>query len=230
LPTSDTDRFRTLFEQSMDAIYVVAPDGTTIEANQAWLDLFGYSREELVTFKAVDLYANPADRADLLRRIAGTGFARDEVRFKRKDGSEFDCERTVVALKDKTGAVVAYQGVNRDITERKRAEEALRTGERRFRSLFENSMDAIYIGTPEGIVIDVNQAWLNLFGYQREELPRLRSVDYYAEPADRADFVRRMNETGFVQDEVRYRRKDGTVFDCQRIQTTLRDETGKVVA
>jgi len=230
LPTPDADRFRALFEQSMDAIYIVAPNGETVEANQAWLDLFGYSRNELPTFRAIDLYANPLDRDDFLRRIAETGFVRDEVRFKRKDGSEFDCERTVVALKDASGDVVAYQGVNRDVTERKQAELALRESERRYRSLFENSMDAIYIGAPDGTVIDVNQAWLNLFGYDRHDLPGLDASVFYADPADRTDFIRRMNETGYVQDEVRYRRKDGTVFDCQRVQTAIKDETGKVVA
>ncbi|MCK9356724.1 MAG: PAS domain S-box protein [Dehalococcoidia bacterium] len=224
------DRFRTLFEQSMDAIYIVAPDGTTIEVNQAWLDLFGYSRAEVATFRAIDLYANPSDRDSFLGRIAETGFVRDEVRFRRKDGSEFDCERTVVALKDAAGAVIAYQGVNRDVTERRRAEEALRGSERRYRSLFENSMDAIYIGSPDGKVIDVNQAWLDLFGYERDDLPGLDASVFYADPADRTDFVRRMTATGHVQDEVRYRRKDGTTFDCQRIQTAIRDGAGNVVA
>ena len=224
------DRFRALFEQSMDAIYIVAPDGATIEANQAWLELFGYSRDELAEFKAVDLYVDPVDREDFLRRISHTGFVRDEVRFKRKDGSQFDCERTVVTLKDDTGRVVAYQGVNRDITQQKRAHDALRESEARYRSLFEHSMDAIFIGTPEGIPIEVNQAWLDLFGYSRQELPMLRSADFYAHPPDRADFVRRMNETGFVRDEVRYRRKDGSIFDCERVQVALRDQDGRIVA
>ena len=224
------EKYRSLFEQSTDAIYIVAPDGSSLEANQAWLDMFGYSREDLRTLKAESVYADPADRANFLRLVSETGFVKDEESFRRKDGTAFDCERTVVAIVDASGALIAYQGVYRNITVRKRAEQALRESEEKFRSLFEQSMDAIYIGTPEGVVIDVNQTWLDLFGYEREELPRLRSIDYYADPADRADFVRRMNETGYVQDEVRYRRKDGTVFYCQRIQTAIKDENGRIVA
>ncbi|TFH34953.1 MAG: PAS domain S-box protein, partial [Dehalococcoidia bacterium] len=107
-------RFRALFEQSMDAIYIVAPDGKSLEANQAWLDMFGYSREDLSTLRAEAVYANPADRANFLRLVSDTGFVKDEERFRRKDGTEFDCERTVVAIADDSGALIAYQGVYRD--------------------------------------------------------------------------------------------------------------------
>jgi len=100
----------------------------------------------------------------------------------------------------------------------------------RFRSLFENSLDAIYIGKPDGAVIDVNQAWLDLFGYAREDLTSFNASALYAEPAERADFVRHMNTLGFVRDEVRYRRKDGSLFDCQRVQVVRRDDRGNIVA
>ncbi len=130
-------RFRLLFEQSLDAIYVVAPDGATIDANQAWLDLFGYSREDLASFNAVSLYADPADRLDLLQRIESTGFVRDEVRLRRKDGTVFDCERTVVALKDADGNLVAYRGVHRDITSRNTAEHLLKEANAELRQLAE---------------------------------------------------------------------------------------------
>ena len=197
-------RFRSLFEQSIDAIYIVAPDGRSLEANQAWLDMFGYSREELFTLRAEAVYAHPANRAGFLHRISQTGFVKDEERFRSKDGTEFDCERTVAAIVDDSGTLVAYQGVYRNITERKRAEEALRTGESRYRSLFENSMDAIYIGSPEGAVIDVNQAWLDLFGYTREELATLNAADVYVDPHGREDFLSRIAESGHVEDEVSF--------------------------
>jgi diguanylate cyclase (GGDEF)-like protein/PAS domain S-box-containing protein len=229
-PNASYDRFRTLFEQSLDAIYIVATDGASIEANQAWHDLFGYTREDLATLKAADIYADPADRADFLRRIADTGFVKDEIRFKRKDGTVFDSARTVVTVKDGSGNVTAYQGIIHDITGRKRAEDALRDSEEKYRALFEQSLDAIYVGTPDGRVVDVNQAWLDLFGYDRADLPRLRSVDFYADPADRGDFVRRMTRDGFVKDEVVYKRKDGSRFLCQRYQTARRDASGRVVS
>ncbi len=127
--------YRSLFEQSIDAIFIGAPDGTVIDVNQAWLDLFGYSRKDLPRINAIDFYANPADRENFLRRMAKTGFVKDEVRFRRKDGSVFDCQRTAVARKDESGTVVAYVSISRDITERKRMEEWLAEANRELREL-----------------------------------------------------------------------------------------------
>ncbi len=224
------ERYRSLFDQSMDAIVTSASDGSNMDANQAWLDLFGYSRDELPGLNAVDMYPNPQDRGDFLRSIAKTGVLVDEeVRLKKKDGSVMDCARTVVARRDPEGSVVEWQGVIHDITSRKLAQQALKDSEERFRSLFEHSIDAIFLGTPGGTVIDVNQAWLNLFGYEREDLASLNAIDLYANPADRDDFLRRMAKTGFVQDEVLYKRKDGAVFDCQRTQVAFKDKHGNMV-
>ncbi len=135
------ERFRSLFEQSMDAIYINAPDGASIDANQAWLDLFGYSRDELPGLNAVDMYANPEEREDFLREMAETGCVEGEVRFKKKDGTVMDCQRNVVARKDDEGNVVAYQGVIHDITNRKLAQQTLKDSEEKYRTLFEQSMD-----------------------------------------------------------------------------------------
>ncbi len=224
------EKYRLLFEQSTDAIYIGAPDGTAIDVNQAWLDLFGYSREDLPRISAIDLYANPADREHFVRRMAETGFVKDEVLYKRKDETVFLCQRFQVARRDTSGAVVAYQGINRDVTEGKRAQEELRNSEERYRILFEQSMDAIYINAPDGSSVEANQAWLDLFGYSRDELPGFNAVEVYANPEDREDFLRRMAAAGFVDDEVRFKKKDGTVFNCQRRFVAQRDEHGSTRA
>ncbi|MFW6057159.1 MAG: diguanylate cyclase, partial [Chloroflexota bacterium] len=75
--------------------------------------------------KAVDLYANPDDRSEFLRRIMQTGVVVDEVHLKRKDGSEFDCARNVVARRDQHGNLLEVQGVLRDITQEKRTRAEL---------------------------------------------------------------------------------------------------------
>ncbi len=228
--TSSEERYRMLFEQSMDAVCINAPDGASIDANQAWLDLFGYSRDELTGFNAVVLYANQEDREDFLHRIDRTGHVRDEVRYKKKDGTVLNCVRSVVAWKDKNGNTVAHHGVTHDITEQKRAQEELRSSEERYRSLFEQIGDAININAPDGTLLQVNPAFHDLFGYTREDISSFNVVDVYADPADREYFLRRMAKTGFVKDEVRFRRKDGSVFDCQRTAVARKGESGAVIA
>lgn len=223
------ERFRTLFEQSLDAIFLVKPDGAAIEANQAWLDLFGYTGEELPHINARDTYEDPAERDSFLERINRDGFVRDEVRLKRKDGTVFDCERHVVALKDSSGDIVSLQGVHRDVTERKRAEQALKESEGRFRALFDHSIDAIFIATADGHILEANQAWLDMFQYTREDLVHLNASDLHPGPAERTKMLAAVAEKGTIRDEARYRRKDGTEFPAQRTVVGLKDETGAVV-
>jgi len=226
--TTATDQYRVLFERSLDAHYIGTPEGHIIEVNQAWLDLFGYTREELSDLQAADLYADPADRDDFARRMAETGQVQDEVWYRRKDGTVFLCQRNQVALTDDTGRVIAFQGINRDVSQLRQAETALRENEQKYRALFEQSLDAIYITTPDGASVEANQAWLDLFGYTCQDLAGLNAAAIYADPVDREAFVRRMQQTGFVRDEVRYRRKDGTIFDAERTVAALKDPSGKV--
>ncbi len=112
----------------------------------------------------------------------------------------------------------------------RRTEEALRESEDKFRSIFERSIDLINICAPDGSGLEVNQAWLDLLGYSRDELPALNAIDIYAHPEDRADFLRRMAETGSVEDEVRFRKKDGTVVVCRRAAVARKDDRGNTVA
>jgi PAS domain S-box-containing protein len=150
-------RYRALFEDSVDAIFVVRPDGSGIEANQAWLDMFGYSSEDLVDARAPDLYADPAERDVFLQRIARHGRVQDVVRLRRRDGSVFVCERSVVALRDDTGQVVLFQGVHRDITRRMKAEQALRASEAAAKALLDATPDAACLIDLDGTILSINE-------------------------------------------------------------------------
>jgi PAS domain S-box-containing protein len=119
-------RYRRLFEQSLDAIYIAMPDGTIVDANPAWLQMFGCSREDLARLKAGDFYVDPGDRPGLLRHLSIDGFARGELPLKKKDGTPFVCEYRLIATMDEDGGPVIHQGVLRDVTERKRMEEELK--------------------------------------------------------------------------------------------------------
>ncbi|MBN1856627.1 MAG: PAS domain S-box protein [Dehalococcoidia bacterium] len=223
-------RHRTLVEQSMDAIYIGRPDGKVMEVNQAWLDLFGYVRGDLASANAIDFYVEPSDRDTFVREMTEKGFVQDEVLYKRKDGTVFHCQRAQVALKDERGNVLAYQGILRDVSETKQSLRELRRSEERYRALFEQSMDAISVVAPDGTALDVNQAWLDLLGYSRDDLDGFNVIDVYANPRDRDELLSRIAETGNVRDVVHVRKKDGTPMTCQRTVVVQRDGEGAMVA
>jgi PAS domain S-box-containing protein len=103
------------------------PKGIFIEANPAVIRMFGYkNRKEFLKVAVSDLYEDSAERNNFNRKMIRDGFAKnEEVRYKKKDGTTFICSDSAVAVKDKKGKVKYYDGIIEDITERKKADEAL---------------------------------------------------------------------------------------------------------
>ncbi len=128
--------YRSLFEDSRDAILISERDGGIIEANQAACELFGYSRGEIVGIDVRSLYAHPTDRARFKEEIEKHGFVRDyEVKLRTRDGDEIDCLLTTSVRKDTDGNVLGYQGIVRDVTDRKSLEDKLLSYQGELRSL-----------------------------------------------------------------------------------------------
>ena len=121
------EKYRSLFEESRDAIYIATRDGKCIDGNQAFLDLFGRTKNEIVNMNAREVYASSQDRERFKKAIKDKGSVRDfDAKLRRKDGTVMDCLLTVTTKRDVEGNIVAYQGIVRDITDRKKAEEAVK--------------------------------------------------------------------------------------------------------
>ena len=223
-------KFRRIFEESRDAIYLGRPDGSVIDANQRFLDLFGYTRDDLLSINAIEFYVNPQERADFVRRMDEFGSVRDEVWYRRKDGSQFLCQRSQAAHKDDSGVVIAYQAIVRDITAGNRAEQTLRDSEEKYRTLFEQSMDAIALESSGGLLLEANKAYLDLFGYAKEDVGSINVEQQYTEPDDRTRLLQWfVDHDVLVNDEVQLRKKDGTAIDCVRNATVRRDGDGNFI-
>ncbi len=117
-------KYRALFEESRDAICIVSRDGRFLDFNQATLDLYGYTSEEMARLNIEDVYVAPGERSRCQQAIDESGFIRDhEVKLRKKDGTEMDCLLTATMRRARDGSPAGYQGIIRDVTERKRLEE-----------------------------------------------------------------------------------------------------------
>ncbi len=136
-------------------------------------------------------------------------------------------------LRDTDGKPVKYEGTLLDVTEHIRAEEALRTSEEKYRTLFEESKDTVYMSTPDGKLLDINTAGLETFGYSsKEEMLAIDIArDIYHNPEEREKFVRALDTYGYVKDfEKTLKRKDGQDISVIETTTVVRDGHGKPVA
>lgn len=129
LTNLDDTRFRDLFENNSDGIYVSTVEGKVIDVNKAALDITGFtSKKEFAKQNTGDHYVNPRDRKKFHREIKKHGFVKDfEVTLKRKTGIEVICLLTSSALRNARGKVIGYQGIIRDVTEQRRKQKVQET-------------------------------------------------------------------------------------------------------
>ena len=116
------ERYRSFFEGSRDAIYITTQDDKFIDVNLSMLDLFGYTRDEMLNMNKGDLYADPINGFEFQKEMEKRGSVRNyELKLRKKDKTEIDCLLTSAMRRDKSGKIIEYQGIIRDITARKRA-------------------------------------------------------------------------------------------------------------
>jgi len=182
LRSSET-RYRSLIERMQDGVYRSTADGRFLEVNPSMVRMFGFaSRDEML---AIDipktLYFEPGDRGSA--GSDATGVQTDTFRMRRKDGSEIWVEDHGSYVRDESGRILFHEGILRDVTQRKRYEDALRQSEERFRALVQNAQDVITIHNTRGIIVYTTDSSLSVLGYQPDELVG-RSAFEFIHPDD----------------------------------------------
>ncbi|MDQ7782311.1 MAG: PAS domain S-box protein [Desulfomonilaceae bacterium] len=120
--------------------------------------------------------------------------------------------------------------LQREILERTRLQDELRRSERAYRSLFEESQEAIFITTREGTLVDANNAFLKLVGYERKELVGSSILKTYEDPSVRTLVIQLVEENDGLKDfEIRLRRKDGIVCECVLACSVRRGPNGSIL-
>src|SRR5262249_53839506 len=169
-----------------------------VEWNEGAEKIFGFNRGEVLGRHASLIVPKQAkehvDRMwrDLLSQQGGTRSTNENL---RKDGRIILCEWFNTPLVDSQGRVMAVASLVQDVTERKRAEEALRISEERYRLLFERNLAGVYWTSLDGDFVDCNESFARIFGYgSRFEVLGKSSTDLYATTVERSNLLRRLQE------------------------------------
>ncbi len=211
-----------IWTQLADAVLVMDPDGVIVDANLGAEHLFGYSKAELQGRFGSTLH--PEDTRGSFRRSIAEALRRDgrwtgETTAIRKDGVELIVDLRVMPFEDEFGDVVGQVAVNRDVTARKRAEQALRDAEERVSTILENVAEGVIAIDEGGVVSLYNAAAATTFGYSPEEVLG-RKVAMLMSDSDRHQhdhYLSNYIETGNrkiigIGQTVTGRRKDGSLF------------------
>jgi len=163
------EKFRRIFDNVHDIYYRTDAHGTITDISPS-VESFGYTQEELIGTQVLDIYENPEERSALLEALFESGVVIDyEVHLKAGDGSARSTSVSTHLLRGPDGAFAGVEGSLRDITERKRAEEALRESEEAYRELFDNANDIVYTHDLTGRFTSINRAAERVFGYTLDE-------------------------------------------------------------
>ena len=167
------EKYRTLFEESFDGLFITSPSGKILEMNKKGIRMFGYdTKEEILSLDLErDVYAYPVDRKRILDMVNELGTAEYEVVVKKKNGEHMVTYCSLTAVKDKLGVITAYRGIIRDITGMKRAEEELRRSEarqallNRIANIFLTVPDEEMFGQALAVVLGAMKSRFGVFGF-----------------------------------------------------------------
>jgi PAS domain S-box-containing protein len=223
-------RFRAVFENNHLVMLIVDPEaGRIVDASPGACAFYGYDREELKRKELSEI--NMLSPEQVHQRM-------QEAKFQQRRYFDFQHRLSSGEVRDvevctgpiSIGGRTLLFSVITDVTDRKRAEQALRESEQRYRALFDESRDGVWLNARDGTLIDANEAFLDLLGLTREEVGHWNVIKAYRDPADRVRFQNTIERNGSVGDyDLKLKKKDGTEIDCQLTATLRLDEEGKVV-
>src|SRR5688572_23044130 len=233
---SSERRFRSLVQNSSDLVTILAPDGTILYASDSAHRIVGYAPADLVGSSLLSYLG--AEDAGTVQSLLQNGNGKTngagpiEFSLRRGDGSPVWLEAVGTnLLSDSTIRGIVLNA--RDVSERKRADRALRESEERYRDLFDNASDLVCMGAPDGSLLYVNQAWKTGTGYGEEEIGRMQLLDLahpdcrtrYAEVLERVLQGERLDHVELV-----FLPKNGTAMTVEgNLSCTFKDGQPSVI-
>ncbi|MDB5485737.1 MAG: Histidine kinase [Tardiphaga sp.] len=236
---SDEGRYRLLVEAVTDyAIYMLDPDGVVTSWNPGAVRFKGYDSTEIIGQHFSRFYSDEDKQSGLPQRALQT--AAREGKFEnegwriRKDGTRFWAHVIIDPIRSRTGELLGFAKITRDLTERKVAQEALRRSEEQFKLLLQSVTDyAIYMLGPNGDVSSWNSGAQKIKGYQPQEIIGQHFSKFYSEEDRQIGAPQRALETaareGRFEKEGWRVRKDGTKFWANVVIDPIRASDGSIL-
>ncbi|PSB39596.1 histidine kinase [filamentous cyanobacterium Phorm 46] len=230
------EKFSKAFRSSPNAITITRiSDGRHIEVNDSFCRMIGYSQEQIIGKTAVELnfWATLAERDRMIQMLKNkTAIHNYELRFRNKSGAERTALLSIETI-DIEGEA-CFLSISSDITDRQKAEAALREAEEKYRNIYENALNGIFQTAVDGKYISANPALAELYGYESPaELiaaqPNFKN-QLYVNPNRRGEFAALMNEYGILSNfEAEIYRKDGSIIWISENCRAVCDAAGNLV-
>ncbi|PKN69928.1 MAG: hypothetical protein CVU54_07810 [Deltaproteobacteria bacterium HGW-Deltaproteobacteria-12] len=230
------EKFSRAFHSSPYALTITRlADGQIIEVNEGFFNTTGYSPADISdkTTIALHLWDRDEDRAAVVQELESKGKVRDrEFSFRNKSGEKITgiFSADIITINNEK---CVLSSIN-DITERKRAEEALRSSELKYRNIFENATEGIFQSTAEGRYISVNPAFARIGGYDSPE-EMINSVndiqkEMYVHQEDRARLLELCSQQDIINNfEAEIKRRDNAILWISINVKPVRDGSGKII-
>ena len=207
------ERYRSLFDESIDSIVFTNQGGEVIDVNPAAMELFGYTKEEMFKMNFREVYVRPDEGYRFQKEMEEKGSIRNfETRLLANGSVEMDCTLDVVCHRGDDGSILEYQGIIRDISEAKRAQRALKASQQRLSQIINFLPDATMVIDLEGKVIAWNRAIEHITGIKAREMLGKGNYEYaipfYGERRPvLIDLVGQWNKE--IEEKYQYVRKEG---------------------
>jgi PAS domain S-box-containing protein len=226
------EKYRSILESITEGYYEVDLSGNFTFFNDSVCQLLGYTRQELMGMNNRQ-YSDPENAKKLYQAFHRVYITQESTRgfdwkVIKKGGEVRAVEASVSLIKDSKGQPTGFRGIVQDITERKRAEEALQESEKKYRSVIENIQDVFYRSDSRGCLIMGSPSGAEMFGYDTiDEMIGMPLDSFWPDSKNRERLLEKIRTTGSVKDfEAILKRKDGTTFNASLTTHFYCDDCG----
>jgi hypothetical protein len=226
------DHLESILNAAPDMIHVISPDMKIISRNSASKKLFPQIREGDYCYEDLHKRDRACPHCGVIKVFKDGKKHEHESTITLPDGKKIVVHSTSAPVFDGKGRIIAAVEILRDITERKRAEEALQESEEKYRDLYDNAPDMYHSLDKNGIIIDCNETEARMLGYKKEEIIGRPFTDFLTEESKRLferDFPRLNEEKVLLNLEREFIRKDGTTFIASLNVFSELDENGRLI-